>query len=121
MKMNLKKVGLGGSLFALLCCLGFGPLIALLSAMGVGFLVNDSFLAPMLVVFLVVGGIGLVVTYRRHRRKGPILAHISSEIGVFVFTFILFFAPLVWLGLVGLFAASVWDFILGKQSHQARG
>jgi len=121
MNLHLKKVGLAGSVFALLCCLGFGPLIALLSAMGAGFLVNDAILAPLLVVFLVIGGIGLGVTYRRHRRKGPLLAHVSGAAAVFVFTFVLFAAPLVWLGIAGLFIASFWDFVLGKRVHQAHG
>lgn len=119
MNLHLKKVGLAGSLFTLLCCLGFGPLIALLSAIGAGFLVNDMVLAPLLVVFLVIGGIGIGVTYRRHRRIGPLLVHIAGAVAVFVFTFVLLFAPLVWLGLAGLIAASFWDFVLGKRVHQA--
>lgn len=114
---HLKKVGLAGSLFTLLCCLGFGPLIALLSAIGAGFLANDVILAPLLVVFLVIGGIGLGVTYRRHRHIGPLLIHIAGAIGVFMFTFLLFFSPLVWLGVAGLVSASLWDFALGRRAH----
>jgi len=45
----------------------FGPLIALFSVIGAGSLVKDSVWAPLLVVFLVIGGIGRGVTYRRHR------------------------------------------------------
>jgi mercuric ion transport protein len=117
MNLHLKKVGLAGSVFSLLCCLGFGPLIALLSAIGAGFLVNDAILAPLLVVFLVTGGIGLGLTHRRHRRKGPLLVHISGAVAVFVFTFVLFVASLVWLGIAGLFVASLWDFVLGRRTH----
>ena len=120
MSLHLKKVGLAGSLFALLCYLGFGPLIALLSAIGAGFLVNDAVLAPLLVVFLVIGGIGLGVTYRRHRRIGPVVIHIAGAVAVFFFTFVLFVTPLVWLGVAGLIAASLWDFVLGKQAHEER-
>lgn len=115
--LHLKKIGLAGSLFALLCCLGFGPLIALLSAIGVSFLVKDSVLAPLLVVFLVIGGVGLGVTYRRHRSIGPLVAHVLSAITVLIFTFLSFVGPLVWLGIFGLVAASVWDFVLGKRPH----
>jgi mercuric ion transport protein len=114
---HLNKVGLAGSLFALLCCLGFGPLVGLLSAIGAAFLVNDAILAPLLVVFLVIGGIGLGVTYRRHRAIGPLVAHTSSAVAVFIFTFVSFAAPLIWLGILGLIAASVWDFFLGKWAH----
>lgn len=117
MNLHLKKVGMAGSLFTLLCCLGFGPLIALLSAIGAGFLVNDAVLAPLLVAFLVIGGIGIGVTYRRHRRIGPLLVHIAGAVAVFMFTFVLFVTPLVWLGVAGLLAASLWDFALGRQVH----
>lgn len=78
--LHLNKVGLAGSLFALMCCLGFGPLIALLSAIGAGFVVRDAVLAPLLVAFLMLGGIGLGVTFRHHRRIGPLLAHTSGAI-----------------------------------------
>jgi mercuric ion transport protein len=117
MTLHLNKIGLAGSLFALMCCLGFGPLIALLSAIGAGFLVHDAVLAPLLVVFLVIGGIGVGITYRRHQKAGPLLINFMSSIAIFIFTFVVFFAPLIWLGIAGLVTASVWDFVLGKQIH----
>ena len=100
--LHLKSVGFLGSLFSLLCCLGFGPLIVLLSAIGAGFLVNDAVLAPLLLVFLVVGGLGLRATYRRHGRISPLVLHISSAAVVLVFTFVVFAVSLVWLGITGL-------------------
>lgn len=115
MKLHLQGIGFAGSLFSLLCCLGFGPLIAVLSAIGAGFLINDAVLAPLLILFLVIGGVGLGLTYRRHRRFGPLTVHLSSAVAVVVFTFILFVSPLVWLGIAGLLAASVWDFVLAKR------
>ena len=121
MNLHLKKVGLIGSVFSLLCCLGFGPLISLLSAVGAGFLINDRVLAPLLALFLVIGGIGLGITYRRHRRIGPMLVYLPIAISVFVFTFVSFVAPLVWMSITGVVAVSVWDFFLGKQAHQASG
>lgn len=117
MNTYLKSVGFAGSLFSLLCCLGFGPLIAVLSAVGAGFLVNDAVLAPLLLVFLVIGGVGLRATYHRHGRISPLVLHISSAAVVVVFTFALFAVPLVWLGIVGLFTASIWDFVLARQAH----
>lgn len=117
MKLHLKSVGFTGSLFTLMCCLGFGPLIAALSAVGAGFLVNDAVLAPFLLVFLVIGGVGLRAGYQRHGGKGPLVLHISSAVAVVVFTFAFFFVPLVWLGIAGLFAASVWDFVLVRQAR----
>jgi hypothetical protein len=39
-KRHLDKIGVGGSLFAALCCLGFPALLSILSAIGLGFLIN---------------------------------------------------------------------------------
>jgi len=50
-KRHLDKVGVGGSLFAALCCLGFPALVSILSAIGLGFLINDHILRPLLIVF----------------------------------------------------------------------
>ncbi|MBE7487045.1 MerC domain-containing protein [bacterium] len=116
MKLHLQGIGFAGSLFSLLCCLGFGPLIAILSAIGAGFLINDAVLAPLLILFLVIGGVGLGLTYRRHRHFGPLAVHLASAVAVVVFTFMLFVQPIVWLGIVGLLVASTWDFVLAKRA-----
>ena len=50
-KRHLDKIGVGGSLFAALCCLGFPALVSILSAIGLGFLINDDILRPMMIVF----------------------------------------------------------------------
>lgn len=113
---HLEKVGLLGSIFALLCCLGFGPLLAVLGAVGVGFLVNDRVLAPLLVVFLVLGAGGLYLSFRQHHRWPPLLLHLCSAVILFVFTFVVYVAVILWLGVIGIVAAVVWDFLL-KRRH----
>jgi mercuric ion transport protein len=47
----LDKIGVGGSLFAALCCLGFPALVSILSAIGLGFLINDDIPRPMMIFF----------------------------------------------------------------------
>jgi mercuric ion transport protein len=63
-KRHLDKIGVGGSLFAALCCLGFPGLVSILSAIGLGFLINDDILRPFLIVFLVVAILGLALGMR---------------------------------------------------------
>ena len=58
-KRHLDKIGVGGSLFAALCCLGFPALVSILSAIGLGFLIDDDILRPLLIVFLMVAVVGL--------------------------------------------------------------
>lgn len=68
-KRHLDKIGVGGSLFAALCCLGFPALLAILSAAGLGFLIHDAVLIPVLVVFLALTLYGLYHGMRRHGRR----------------------------------------------------
>ena len=73
MDQHLDKVGIGGSLFAALCCLGFPALLSILSAAGLGFLIHDAVLLPLLVAFLVLTIYGLYRGYQRHGRPGAVI------------------------------------------------
>jgi predicted membrane metal-binding protein len=116
---HLDKLGLGGTLVTLACCLGFGPILAVLSAIGAGFLINDTILAPLLIGFLILGGVGLASSRRRHHRWGPLGIHVGSAVVMLAFTFLAYFQPLIWLGVAGLLTASVWDFVLRRRCHTA--
>lgn len=50
--MHADRWGALGSVFAALCCLGAAPVLAALSAVGLGFLIHDAILIPMLALFL---------------------------------------------------------------------
>ncbi|MCK8604201.1 MerC domain-containing protein [Desulfoferrobacter suflitae] len=114
--LHLEKFGLAGSLFALMCCLGFGPLIAIVSAVGAGFIINDAILAPLLFFFLLLGAVGLVITRRRHRRWSPLAVHLASATAVVIFTFVLYVPAMIWIGVLGLLAAIFLDFMLGERA-----
>lgn len=60
-----------GSVVAALCCLGAAPLLAALTAAGLGFLINDLFLVPLLAAFLGVTIWGLRRDAGRHGSGGP--------------------------------------------------
>jgi mercuric ion transport protein len=65
---NLDKIGIGGAAFAALCCLGFPALLAVVSAVGLGFLINDAVLLPLLGVSLSITLWGLYRGTRHHHR-----------------------------------------------------
>jgi len=113
-KLQLEKIGLAGSVFATLCCLGLAPLIGLLTAIGAGFLVHDAVLLPFLIVFLIVGAAGLHTSFRRHGSPKALILHVASAAVVVTFTFLVYVQPLVWAGIAGLLAASVWNWRLRK-------
>lgn len=51
---HLDKVGLLGAVFAALCCLGVSAVVSIVTAIGLGFLLNDAVLLPFLVASLLV-------------------------------------------------------------------
>ena len=111
--MNLKpfwrnhadKIGIGGSLFSALCCLGFPALLSLLSAISLGFLINDAILLPLLGIFLVITLWGLYFGMPRHGQPWALLLAAISSLILFVFLFI---NPIIaYLGIAGLIAAGL--------------
>jgi len=110
--MVSKIIGSLGSIFAALCCIGTPALLAFPTSIGVGFLINDKILIPLLVVFLGISIWGIYKSSKSHGRKGGLILIVVSAI--VVFTAIWFSRTLVYIGLVGLIAASVWDIYLKK-------
>jgi len=105
-KRHLDKIGIGGSLFAALCCLGFPALLAILSAAGLGFLINDAVLIPLLVVFLAVTLWGLYLGKGHHGSWNPFFVGIA---GAALTGISIAFGSglLAGVGIAGLVAASV--------------
>ena len=113
---HLDKFGVGGSLFAALCCLGFPALLSLLSAIGLGFLINDAILLPLLAAFLVVTIVGLTLGMRHHHRPWALALGIVSAVALGLFIFPLYNKILAGLSIGGLIAASILNVILQHQS-----
>lgn len=98
------KVGIGGSIFTALCCLGFPALLSLLAAIGLGFLINDAILLPLLAIFLVVTLGGLYAGMRHHGQPWAFILGLLSAFGLFAFLFIN--TAISYVSLVGLIVAS---------------
>ena len=115
-KKYTDKVGVAGSIFAALCCLGFPALLSILSAIGLGFLIKDVILLPLLILFLLVTLIGLALGMREHHRAPAFILGIISTIGVFIFIFVAFSKVLAGVSVVGLVIASVLNVLLRQRS-----
>jgi mercuric ion transport protein len=76
----MRVVGSLGSIFAALCCLGVPALLAALSAAGVGFLINDAILFPLLFVSLGITIFGSYLTFRQHRNRLPLVVTIICSV-----------------------------------------
>lgn len=99
--------GLVASFVTLLCCAGVAPVIGALSAVGLGFLVTDAVLIPLLIVALGVTLWGLGQGRRCHGRHAPLavgaVGSVAAVGGVF------FWIPLAFAGVAAALAAGLWN------------
>ena len=114
-KRHLDKIGVGGSLFAALCCLGFPALVSILSAIGLGFLINDDILRPMRIVFLLLAIFGLVLGMRHHGSPWALIVGILSAVTLYVFIYVSFNEVIAGLGIAGLVIASLLNVLLRQR------
>ena len=108
---HIDKVGILGAAFAALCCLGVSAILSVVSAIGLGFLVNDAVLLPLLVVSLLVTAWGLVSGFRRHYHPGALVLGAAGGIGVLVFIFVHLVRPLAVASIAILVLASLLNVI----------
>ncbi len=99
--------GLVGSAVALLCCAGVAPVIGVLAALGLGFLLRDAILIPLLIAGLGVTAWGLWQGRRCHGRSRPLVAGLVGSL--ITVGGVLFWVPLAFLGFVGVIIASIWN------------
>jgi mercuric ion transport protein len=121
-KRHLDKVGIGGALFAALCCLGFPALISVVSAIGLGFLINDTILMPLLGISLLVTLAGLYLGVRHHGSWLAFITGAASAVALFIFMAVTMNKLLAYISIAGLVAASflnVW--LRMRRRHEQRG
>ncbi len=104
---HIDKIGIAGSLFAALCCLGFPALISIISAVGLGLLINDAILVPLLIVFLLVTLVGLYLGIRHHRSWLAFGVGAISAIVIFIAVAVVSNKLLAIIGIGGLIVASI--------------
>lgn len=97
---------------ALLCCLSVGPVVAGLSAVGLGFLLKDAILVPLFVAGWGITLWGLWLGRRVHGRLAPLglgaVGGVAALAGVFV-------APaLAYAGIGALLLAVVWSMVVAR-------
>ncbi len=99
--------GLVGSTFALLCCAGVAPALGLVSAIGLGFLIHDAALIPLLVLALALTMWGIQQGRRCHGRNPPwVLGWVGSTLTL---TGLFLWIPLAFAGFAVVVGASVWN------------
>lgn len=99
--------GAAGATVTGLCCVGAAPVVGAFSALGLGFLVNDVILIPLLVVSLAVAVWGLWRGTRAHGRRAPLIAGAAGS--VLALAGIFLWIPATYLGLAAVVAVAFWN------------
>lgn len=104
---------------------GFCPICipaigTLLSVIGLGFLVNESVLQPLLIALILLAWFGYFWSYiKEHRVIYPlmlgVLAGVSLYVGRYIYLGGLLNAALMYGGVISMIGASVWNIILRKR------
>ncbi len=113
----LDKLGFLGTLFASLCCLGVSVVIAPLSAIGLGFLINDLILLPLVLVFLIITLWGLYQGWKRHGVRQPFFLGCSAAVLLIPSFFVTSYLSFILLVL--LLVATIWNTAAAKATRQA--
>jgi cytochrome bd-type quinol oxidase subunit 2 len=140
MRQRLSWVRGGGSglaalaaLVTTLCCLGFPALVGVLAALGAGFLINDRYLEPLLIVLLLLTLVIVGLHLRRHRQPWPFILSVVSAGSVFFALYGIRWFPqvvipplpawspyLAYGAILVLLGVQVWDLWLYRQCLCAR-
>jgi hypothetical protein len=104
------KLGFLGTLFASLCCLGVSIVIAPLTAIGLGFLINDLILLPLVLIFLIITLWGLYQGWKQNGVQLPFFLGIFVAI-LLIPSFLIsaYFSSFL---LVLLLAATIWNTVV---------
>lgn len=108
--------GFGGA-FAGLCCAGIPIVLAFLTGIGLGFLINDFILFPILFVALGFMFYSMYYNKKQHLSLYPIYLAILSTIliGIGIFK-----GTIIWLGVIGLLISTIWDYTLVRKCKNCK-
>jgi len=104
--------GIAG-IFTGLCCAGFPLVLAFLTGIGLGFLINDFILFPLLAISLGFMIYAIYYNKQKHLSVHPLYVAIISSL---VLIAGIFLGSIIWIGIVGLFIATIWDYSLIKKN-----
>lgn len=106
-RAHLDQIGVGGSIFAALCCLGITAAVSLLSAVGLGFLVNDRVLIPLLLGFLGLTIAGLALDWRHHHHPSALILGAVGGVALLLSAVVAQARPVAYASIALLVAASL--------------
>lgn len=113
----MKSAWLGslGATFAALCCAGVPAVLGALSAAGLGVLINDAILLPLVLLSLGVALWGLGRGTARHGLRGVLAL---GSLGAVLLMVGIFLSPLVvYAGVATMLGAALWNAVALGRAH----
>ncbi len=112
--MKSSLFGSLGAAVAALCCAGVPAVLGALSAAGLGFLVNDAILLPLVALALGVALWGLWRGTAQHRLSGVLAL---GWVGALLLVAGIFLYPLIYVGVAAMLGATVWNTAALRRAH----
>ena len=101
---------------SLTCPLCWPGYVAILSALGLGFLATSAYLLPLTLILLGLAMAGLAIQGSRSGQYGPLLLSLVSSAAIVSGKFLLGSASLVYIGVAALIGASGWSLLKRHRS-----
>ncbi len=114
---HIDMIGILGATFAALCCLGASAVLSVVTAIGLGFLINDVILLPLLVISLIVTLWGLFSGWKRHRKAAALVLGALSAVSLVVFSYFHQSRPLALISIAALVGASILNIVVLRRQH----
>jgi len=113
----IEKIGTIGAVLAAAACPACFPMLAVVgTALGLGiFRPFEGWVFTVFQILVIIAMSGNIVSFFRHRRVIPLMIGLASPLLIFFALYIRFDQLLLYLGLLGLAAASVLNFIANRQ------
>jgi mercuric ion transport protein len=113
----VEKIGAIGALVTAAACPACFPMLAVVgAALGLGVLRPfEGWVFMVFQVLVVIAILGNILSFVRHRRAFPLIIGLSGPLLIFFALYVRFNQVLLYVGLFGLAAASILNFIANRQ------
>ena len=107
---------LGSALTVGFCSICIPAIGSFLSAIGMGFLVNEAVLKPIVLIFILISSFGFYWSYKReHKNIYPVILGVAFGIGIYLSRYVFMNFYIMYISIVGLLGVSVWNLKLKKK------
>ena len=104
--------GVGGAVFAALCCAGLPLIVSVLATVGLSFLRTDAILLPLMALSLAIAIWGFWGGRRMHGASGPLLLALVGSVALVAGVIVIHGFPakqVIGAGAIALIAATLWN------------